>query len=222
MALNQEQLERIEGYLNKMELTQIDLKIEIIDHMSSNIEKQLQEEIPFERAFEAEKQKWMPELRSYQSLWLGLAYSGPKIMIDKCVRITKSLYLKALIAASITTLVFYLLNLSWIEDSGGPVLKFGFGSLLLIGAIFLSYLYFQSRKAALKSSYSFVFNLSALGYLVFALTFNPFTTPSLYGLDHVEYQYASLFINIFALCYGLLTLRLFQKHRLEIRRSISA
>ncbi|NNJ88190.1 MAG: hypothetical protein HKP53_02200 [Eudoraea sp.] len=201
-----------------MGLTQIDLRHEVIDHMSLNIEKQLGNGLQFQEAFEIEMRKWAPELRSSFSLWLGIANVGPKIMIDKCARITKELYLKSGIAALLTTLIFYFLRPFWNNDTGIFIIKDGLGVLLLAGVLFLVYGFYQNYRLGLKSSYSFLFKLSSSGYFLFTVIMNPFAMATLYGTEHEAFNFTGLFFSLFALSFGYFTYELFQKHKLQAKR----
>ena len=57
MKLNKEQLQEIETYLTNKDVEYIDLHLEVLDHISSDIEN-LMEKISFEEAFEKVKNKW--------------------------------------------------------------------------------------------------------------------------------------------------------------------
>ncbi len=217
MELNQDQLDQIKGYLKKMGLTQIDLKLEVLDHMSLNIEQQIENGMLFEDAFEIEKKKWAPELRSEHSLWIGLQHAGPKIMIDKCARITKELYLKSAIAALSVTLIIYLLRQFWNNDSGILILKYGVGGLLLFGALFMIYGYYHNQRDVSKTTYRFLFKLSSIGYFMYAIISNPFTNSFAFELN-TSTIYLFLFYNAFTLAFGIYTFKLFQNHRVQIKR----
>jgi len=93
MGLTFEQLKRIEKYLDFKELNQIDLREEVLDHMANSIEVALEKGSSFSDAFNLEIKKWNKDLELYSSFWLGIAWVGPKIMIKKCIRLVKKIYL---------------------------------------------------------------------------------------------------------------------------------
>ena len=217
MKLNQDQLDQIKGYLNKMGLTQIDLKLEVLDHISLEIERQLENRMLFEDAFEIEKKKWAPELRSEHSLWIGLQQTGPKIMIDKCARITKELYLKSGITALLAILIIYFLRQFWNNDPGILILKYGVGGLLLFGALFMIYEYSHSQREVSETSYSFIIKPNIIGYFMLVIACNPFLNSFPFELDNSAI-YMILFFNAFTLAFGVYTFKLFQNHRLQIKK----
>ena len=116
MKLTQEQIATIEGFLNRMELTQIDLRNEVLDHISEAISvSMMHQQLSFEEAFTIEKQKWRDDLQSHSSYWLGLMWMGPKIVIQKCVKHTKIIYLKAALPTVVVLLFFYSTENLWKE-----------------------------------------------------------------------------------------------------------
>ncbi len=169
-----EQIHQIEAYLNFKELTQIDLRNEVLDHMSNGIEKSIKEkDLSFEEAFNQEGKKWNLELENYSSFWLGWAWSGPKLMIKKCVAQMKKTYF--------ITLIFTLLLMAL---SYSMITFFQFGKHLdiitkALGILYLGF-FFSIVFAHLKikfskftTSYSYLFKINAVGSAFFYLWFNP-------------------------------------------------
>lgn len=169
-----EQIHQIEAYLNFKELTQIDLRNEVLDHMSNGIEKSIKEkDLSFEEAFNQEGKKWNLELENYSNFWLGWAWSGPKLMIKKCVAQMKKTYF--------TTLIFTLLLMAL---SYSMITFFQIGKHLdlitkALGILYLGF-FFSIVFAHLKikfskftTSYSYLFKINAVGSAFFYLWFNP-------------------------------------------------
>ena len=174
MGLTTEQIHQIETYLNFKELTQIDLRNEVLDHMSNGIEKSIKEkDLSFEEAFNQEGKKWNLELENYSNFWLGWAWSGPKLMIKKCVAQMKKTYF--------ITLIFTLLLMAL---SYSMITFFQFGKHLdlmtkALGILYLGF-FFSIVFAHLKikfskftTSYSYLFKINAVGSAFFYLWFNP-------------------------------------------------
>ncbi|MFK5973078.1 MAG: hypothetical protein QM485_07335 [Flavobacteriaceae bacterium] len=66
MKLTKDQIQKIENYLDIKRLTHLDLKIEVKDHMATDIENVMEEDsLGFQDAFEAANDKWNPELADY-------------------------------------------------------------------------------------------------------------------------------------------------------------
>jgi hypothetical protein len=92
MKLTNQQITEIEETLVLNGLKYDDIKLEVTDHIASEIEEKISnEEISFEVAFKEVFEKWKPQLRpATYGLWLGREYSGPKIIMDKMATYTKS------------------------------------------------------------------------------------------------------------------------------------
>jgi hypothetical protein len=107
MKLTAEQIDQIEETLVLNGLEYDDIKLEVTDHIASEIEdKIINEEVSFELVFKEVLEKWKPELRpSSYGLWLGRGYSGPKIVIDKMASYTKSRFWYITLGAVPLTLI---------------------------------------------------------------------------------------------------------------------
>ncbi|MFT6066363.1 MAG: hypothetical protein ACJAQX_002245, partial [Polaribacter sp.] len=63
MELSKEQIQQVENYLNSKNITYIDLRTEVLDHIVSEIEdKIIENEVTFHHAFAIAKQNWNPKL----------------------------------------------------------------------------------------------------------------------------------------------------------------
>ena len=111
MRLTQEQIQHIEDYLDTRRLRQLDIRMEVLDHISVSIETDIKEHsLSFVDAFEIQRITWDEELRDYSSYWLGFMWSGPKIMINKCVRLIKKTYTNVLLISSLILVLIYSLK----------------------------------------------------------------------------------------------------------------
>lgn len=123
MKLNTEQLGAIANYLNRMELFQLDLRDEVLDHMVTSIETKMKSGISFDAAFELEICKWKKDLDTNSSYWLGLLWSGPKIVIEKCVKLVQRIYLKASIVSIVVLGIIHamhdLISITFLEKLEG-------------------------------------------------------------------------------------------------------
>jgi len=94
MKLTVEQIALIEETLILNRVVYEDIKMELTDHIASEIETKITEnETDFESAmkevFESWKNQFTPINYSY---WLGRRFSGPKIATDKMIKFAKSEY----------------------------------------------------------------------------------------------------------------------------------
>lgn len=218
MKLTQEQIAYIEGFLNRMELTQIDLRNEVLDHMASTLEDHMGKGFSFEDGFAKVSEEWYPELQNHQSYWLGVIHSGPKLMIDKSVRIIKKVYLKSAISAGIVAVFFYSFMQVFPSDSYVMILKVGFGGLLLFGALLYIYCLVQTHIKQLKTTYSFLIKLNLIPYLISVLTINPFVSEGLFSFDNPNYIVLNLAYNSFVLGFGYQSFVLFNKHNTQLNK----
>ena len=72
MEITKEQIHQIETYLQKRKVDFIDIKIEILDHMISDIEGLLQKNYSFENAFKINTLKWEKHFTERSSFYFGM------------------------------------------------------------------------------------------------------------------------------------------------------
>ncbi|CAH0337408.1 MAG: hypothetical protein ACK4M4_00445 [Flavobacterium sp.] len=91
MKLTTEQIAQIEETLVLNGLVYQDVKLEIIDHIASEIEERMsQEEISFDRVCKSVFEKWKSALVISSSYaWLGAFFKAPQFVVDKLVAYSK-------------------------------------------------------------------------------------------------------------------------------------
>lgn len=185
MKLNKEQLQEIETYLTKKGVKYIDIRFEILDHISTDIEN-LMEIISFEEAFEKVKLKWKKNFVNRSSFWLGITNSGPSVFIDKCIRIYKPLWFKSLLLIAVFIAVFYSLNnildysLVGYENYVSLIISIGF--VFYIGLIIFWYIRMKMKKE--NTTYSYLFYKQIMPNLFSALILNPYIHNSYITREH--------------------------------------
>lgn len=86
MKITKEQIDYIDAYLVKKGVTYLDVKLEIIDHIASEIEEKIElENLLFDDAFNLVIKKWQYQFVQRSSFWVGAIYSFPKAVLDKIV-----------------------------------------------------------------------------------------------------------------------------------------
>jgi hypothetical protein len=86
MKLSKEQVEIIDASLIKKGIKHLDIKLELIDHISSEVENKIANEaISFENALNFVMKKWQFQFDNSRSFWTGIAITYPKIVLDKMV-----------------------------------------------------------------------------------------------------------------------------------------
>lgn len=213
MKLNQDQLANIEGFLNQMELTQIDLRNEVLDHMSAGIsEGMFSQQLTFEEAFAIEKQKWRDDLQSHSSYWLGLMWMAPKIMIQKCVKQSKIIYLKAAIPALAALLLFYSTENFWSEQMLMRVNSL-IGVVYICLFLLLLTLKYKMKHTGYQTSYSFLFKINAITFCLLLVLYNPIISDILSLEKEGSIAYLSLFAHAFTLTFSWFFVQFYKSHR---------
>jgi len=163
MKLNSEQLTIIDSILENHDLDFLDFKLEIKDHIASQIEDLCKEEsLSFESALSITIEQWKPHLRLKESLWISNKRSFPRI-------VTIGLRKRYIIynCISIVLWVFlYMIDIYKLRELQlNPIYVVGsFGALWLI----FSYFRYSIYKSGMKTSFSYEFNRY---YILFCLMF---------------------------------------------------
>ena len=110
--LSVEQIALIDETLVLNGLTYDDIKLEVTDHIASDIEHKMNvERTSFETVFTVVFNKWDGLLETTSSsIWLGLLFKAPKIVVDKLVSYSKKQAFIAVILAFIFSIMLNTLN----------------------------------------------------------------------------------------------------------------
>jgi hypothetical protein len=194
MELTEEQIRQVETYLDKKNFDFIDLKVEVLDHMVSDIESFLVNNYSFENAFKITVLKWNPQLKESSSWLFGIGYAAPKPIIRKA----KKSFLKWYILLTIFGITLFLLldkvNLILpknIIDS----FNLSFQIMTILCSLFFTYFLLTEAKNKTKTTYSFILNTQKLNYLFGVFLFLDFKFINKQGLVN-NYQTGFLFIYI--------------------------
>ena len=93
MELTNEQLQQVEAYLDKKKFNYIDLEVEILDHIISDIEGYINKEYSFEDAFKTTTLKWDKHFENTASFYFGLMYHEPSILVKNASKVFKPFYI---------------------------------------------------------------------------------------------------------------------------------
>lgn len=159
MQLTSQQIATINKTLVLNGLVYDDIKLEVLDHIASEIEA-LQEvnSLSFDENFKTIFKKWKKDLRPMTyGLLLGNHFSGPKIAMDKIADATKSeIKWVAILTFFITLSIVFCYDLSknvdfirWIEMTIKSIC-FTVGALSILGRIIL-------LSSKIKTSYAVLF-----------------------------------------------------------------
>lgn len=86
MKLTTEQINQIDTFLERNDVKYLDIKLELLDHIASQIEALISEQnSSFEEAFTKITAHWRPRFSSSTSFLIGLIYFFPQIVLDRLV-----------------------------------------------------------------------------------------------------------------------------------------
>ncbi len=161
MKLTEEQLQQIETYLNNNDIEYIDLHLEVLDHISTDIENEMTtNNISFNEAFDKIRIKWSKTFSYKWTFWLGVSNGGSKLFIDHCLKIYKPLWFKSIlgILAFIATFYGIVLIFNIDLDANYNLFKFTILSMALFFPALLVYWRYQLKIIKLVSTYSYLYN----------------------------------------------------------------
>ena len=163
MKLTNQQIAQIEETLVLNGLVYDDVKLELLDHIASEIEQAMDDkEKQFEDALQTAFSNWEEQLHASTSFWINGGKSVPKIIIQKSLQMIKRIFLMAfgfgIVSAALVTLLFksypqyeVVLILNTVLQAAGVI-----GILMLI---YFKYRLWQSKQ---KSTYSLLFNRNGI------------------------------------------------------------
>ncbi|WP_298505473.1 hypothetical protein [uncultured Maribacter sp.] len=217
MKLSQSQIQDIERYLDYHELKQVDLRVEVLDHMAESIEAAMENGVSYVDAFNRQRERWNPELESYSSFWLGWALSGPKMMIKKCAQMMRKIYLFALLSTVlISGILFFILKLLPLNVLGNTldiIIKILFVIPFLVSLLLL----YKIKQTSLKTTYQYFYKTQAWGWSLCGTLFNPIliSNKPYFG---IEIRYVKLLWPVFLIMVCLQFYKIYQKHIRVIKR----
>lgn len=164
MKLTNEQIAIIDETLVLNGLIYEDIKLEIIDHIASEIEATINEKnIPFGEALILVFENWSMQLkRTKYSFLLGRQYFGPKIIIDKTASYVKSRLFHILLGSIPLTVLSFLI----IYGAHSEVMKIVFTNsiriLYLLEVFFVVVSWILLLQSKSQTTYSYLFKKRSL------------------------------------------------------------
>lgn len=219
MKLTTQQIAQIEETLVLNGLKYYDIKLEVTDHIASEIEEKLcDEKSSFEVVFDEVLEKWKPELQPSFSGLIG--FTNPKIMTVKCHKIVKRQLFTVITISSLITLSLMVFVRN---SSSGLVITNSQGvlrSFVLIEFCLVILAWFLIWKSKLQTTYSYLMKKKSFGLILFLFMIGIGGFPV--RLNHPDAKIA--FVSVFfALTYVLITgiyLQLAYKH-LQFKKKLS-
>ena len=165
MELTEKQIQRVEHYLDVKDVTYIDLRMEVLDHIVSDIEaKMIKESLDFETAFYRVTDKWNKHLKDKSSFYFGIMYSAPKIVIEKAKKYYKRWFYLSFFSYLVPSIIIGKLNII-LSSSVENALNYVFYAIAFICLSIFVYLFINKDTKTVKSTYSFVLKTQSIGLL---------------------------------------------------------
>jgi hypothetical protein len=168
MELSQEQQRQVEVYLQNKDFDFIDLKVEVLDHMISDIESLRTKKYSFEDAYRTTVLKWEKYFKETSSFYFGFSYSESKIVVKKAIKIFKPFYFLYIAGYILPVAFLKLVPIKVAEDTA----DFINGFLVSSAAILLAYLliiFIKVKQSKVKTTYRFILKTQYLSVVFLVL-----------------------------------------------------
>ena len=179
MKLTTQQIAQIEETLVLNGLYFEDLKLEVTDHIASEIEERLsQEDISFDNVCKSVFEKWQSALEISSSYaWLGAFFNAPRFVVDKLIAYSKKQALNIFFSALVLgfLLAFVVSNTFQKETVEAISLALqGVYTLLMVSTSMCLFLIWKSK---VKTAFGRLFLFRGWVVFLFCLQFNIYTDP---------------------------------------------
>ncbi|WP_088324237.1 hypothetical protein [Polaribacter tangerinus] len=193
MQLTARQTYLVEKYLEVKNFNYLDIRSEILDHIISDIEEKIENKnIDFSVAFCQVKKLWNHQLDESSSLYFGLHFSAPRIIINKAKKIYKKYFFTLLFSY-----FFPLITLSSFNYSVKSTIEFFpvvVFKAVIISALFTFFYLFFTKTNTHKTTFSFVLKTQSLNVFLGLLVAMVFlSNPKEINAIHISMFSAYLF-----------------------------
>jgi hypothetical protein len=208
MKLTASQISLIDETLFLNGLKYEDIKLEVTDHIASEIEFVMEENsLSFEENSRLVFKKWEPQLKPANSFFTGINNSYPKIVLDKKITLVKKQLFTGLLISATVLFIFLVLKeyynpqfLTYQFQKGGRL-------LFILGYFLLTVSTFKIWKSKLNTSFNHLFKTRVITYLFYIYPIIFFTTPTT-----INNQVGLIFLESLILFHLLISFQLVSKH----------
>jgi len=173
MKLSKEQIAIIDETLILNGVVYDDIKLELIDHIASEIENNIGENnILFEEAFYHAFENWKLQLKPSSSIWIGTKNVAPRIVIDTIILSSKKLFIRALFFVLIATIVLTALVRNFNNELAFENIRKLLRVVFILELLFLLVCKYLIWKSKSVTSYGLIYkklNIFSLGLLLIFL-----------------------------------------------------
>lgn len=214
MKLTTEQLTIVEETLVLNGVVYDDIKIELIDHIASEIEAEATIEAkPFEIILKEVFDKWKPQLKpTSHNLWLGYGFLAPKIISDKFADDKKKELFVAGITVCMLTVLILLIKNKFQSPSILSSIVFVLQTTSVLGALLMISARLFVLNSIVKTTYLFWFKKNSYLILLYGLLIGFGFFPILAANINGELKVGSLIVTLAYLFLIFGNLKLFYKH----------
>jgi hypothetical protein len=201
MQLTNQQIDTINETLVLNGLKYDDIKLEVTDHIASEIEVLMEENsLSFEESTQMVFEKWEPQLKpTTYGLLLGNHFSGPKIAMDKLAHAAiGELKWVSILALLLTVSIFTMFRINHNIDFL-ILLGMSFKTLIIIGAVIAISVGIVLLKSKQKTVFSTLFRKR-----FFLTLFYPITI--MLGISDMTTFHRNLEIKVFPLAFTIVFL----------------
>ena len=165
MKLTIEQIAKIDETLVLNGVVYDDIKIELTDHIASDIEEvMINQGVDFKTALINSFDKWEAQLRpASNAFWTPFWLNGPKLFIDKWVKESKQQSLYWLLLSVFITFTTVWIIMQNKSNKFLVQLEQGYEILLILLIVFLFIGRYFVYKSETKTIFSYMFNVHCLG-----------------------------------------------------------
>lgn len=209
MKLSTQQIAQIEETLVLNGIQYDDIKLELIDHIASEIEEKINiQRASFEIAFREVFENWKEQLRPATSFWINSNKAFPRIILDKWISETKKQRLKGTLLILILTALFSLAVKLINNESFLEIFREVLKAVFIIEFVFITVSKILIWKSSQRTSFGFIFqNQTKIALLLFLLLLG-------IGLFPLKFVYTdfktSLGLNFLFICYLVWPIRQIQ------------
>lgn len=162
MELTKEQIQRVNKYLNVKGVKFIDFRVEVFDHIVSQIEQKLEiKNTDFETVFYQVTDEWNKQLNSSSSFIFGLAYSAPKIVMNKAKKVFKPFFFFTLVLCILPGILMTFLDLEISPEVVDKTSRTINIIALLLSSVWL-FTTIKTNEDKIKTVYSFIIKTQSL------------------------------------------------------------
>ena len=165
MEITKEQQLQVEVYLQEKDFDFIDLNVEVLDHIISDIESLLIKNYSFENAFKITVLKWEKYFKETSSFYFGLHYWESKIVVKNAIKMFKPFYFLYVVAYILPVVFLKLVPIKVALGTAEFINNFLFSSSALM-LCYTVFIFIKTLRSKVKSTYRFILKTQYLGLVL--------------------------------------------------------